>query len=84
MYGATRYVATDALEAVLEEQGRKRRWLADRIGVSESWISHVLAGRHTVDREQGERIAATLGVPFFVLFALRERSDSDPSPEDAA
>ena len=50
----------DALEAVLEEQGRKRRWLADRIGVSESHISHVLAGRHTVDREEGERIA---GIP---------------------
>ena len=84
MDGVIRYVATGALEAVLEEQGRKRRWLADRIGVSESWISHVLAGRHTVDRTQGERVAGILGVPFFVLFALRERSETDPSPEEAA
>jgi transcriptional regulator with XRE-family HTH domain len=84
MDGASRYEATDAFEAVLEKQGRKRRWLADQVGVSESLISHVLAGRHTVDRGQGERIAATLGVPFFVLFALRERSDNNPSPEEAA
>lgn len=84
MDGASRYVATDALKAVLDEQGRKRRWLAERIGVSESSISHVLAGRDTVDREQGERIAGILGVPFFVLFALRERSDINPFPEDAA
>ena len=84
MYGAMRYAATDALDAVLQEQGRKRRWLADRIGVSESWSSHVMAGRHTLDRDQGERIAAILGVPFFVLFALHERSDSELHPEEAA
>jgi transcriptional regulator with XRE-family HTH domain len=79
---AHRYIATSNLGAVLETQGRKMRWLADRIGVSESKISHVLAGRHTVDRDQGERIAGILGVPFSVLFELRERSDTDPSPEE--
>jgi transcriptional regulator with XRE-family HTH domain len=82
MVGASRYVATEALKAVLDEQGRKRRWLAERIGVSESSISHVLAGRDTVDREQGERVAGILGVPFFVLFELRYRSDIDSSPEE--
>jgi len=84
MERARRYAATEALGAVLEEQGRKRRWLAERIGVTESWLSHVLAGRHTVDRDQGERIAGILGVPFFVLFVLRAASDSDSPPEEAA
>ena len=81
---ATRYAATTTLEAVLDEQGRKRRWLADRIGVSESLISKVLAGTKTLDRHQGELVSAAVGVPFSVLFELRDRSDTGPSPEEAA
>jgi transcriptional regulator with XRE-family HTH domain len=69
---------------VLDEQGRKRRWLAERIGVSESLISKLLAGKHTIDQEQGERIASALGVPFFVLFELRERSESGTEAEQIA
>ena len=80
MMGASRYGATN-LEAVLDAQGRKRRWLAERIGVSESFVSKLLAGRLTVDRQQGERVAAALGVPFFVLFELRERSEEDSLTE---
>lgn len=64
-----RYVATH-LGDVLEAQGRKQRWLAERVGVSGAYISLVIAGERTVDRETGERIAELLDVPLFLLFSL--------------
>jgi hypothetical protein len=79
----TRYVATN-LAAVLDGQGRMRSWLAGRVGVSESSVSKIVAGTRTVDRDLGEAIAAALDVPFFVLFALRGRSEINSSPEEAA
>jgi transcriptional regulator with XRE-family HTH domain len=68
-----RYVATH-LADVLESQGRKQCWLAGRIGVSGGYVSLIIAGERTVDRETGERIAALLGVPFFLLFTLGQQS----------
>jgi transcriptional regulator with XRE-family HTH domain len=68
-----RYVATH-LGAVLESQGRKQCWLAGRIGVSGGYISLIIAGERTVDRATGERIAALLGVPFFLLFTIGQQS----------
>jgi hypothetical protein len=79
----TRYVATN-LAAVLDGQGRMRSWLASRVGVSESSVSKIVAGRRSVDRQLGEAIAAALDVPFFVLFSLRGRSEIDSHPEEAA
>ena len=64
-----RYIATH-LGDVLETQGRKQRWLAERVGVSGAYISLVIAGERTVDREMGERIAELLDVPLFLLFSL--------------
>jgi hypothetical protein len=66
---AERYRAT-GLGEVIDEQGRKRRWLADRVGVSEAYLSMIISGMRTVDRSLGERIGALLGVPFFLLFEL--------------
>jgi transcriptional regulator with XRE-family HTH domain len=73
--GNRRYMATH-LGDVLESQGRKQRWLAERIGVSGAYVSLIIAGERTVDRETGERIAALLDVPFFLLFALGSQSNS--------
>ena len=70
-----RYVATH-LGDVLESQGRKQRWLAERIGVSGGYVSLIIAGERTVDREMGERIATLLDVPFFLLFSLGQQSHS--------
>lgn len=75
MDGAPRFGATN-LQAVLDQQGRKQRWLAERAGISESLISKLLLDKHTVDRDQADRIAQALGVPFSLLFVLRDRSDS--------
>ena len=73
--GNRRYRATH-LGAVLECQGRKQCWLAERIGVSGGYVSLIIAGERTVDREQGERIAALLDVPFFLLFSLGRQSNT--------
>lgn len=64
-----RYVATN-LDAVLACQGRKQCWLAGRLGFSAAYLSLIVGGERTVDRATGERIAALLGVPFFLLFTL--------------
>lgn len=81
MRASQRYVATN-LAAVLEAQGRKRTWLAERVGVSEALLYKIVAGAKTADRALGERIAASLGVPFGVLFEFRERNDSDSLAEE--
>jgi transcriptional regulator with XRE-family HTH domain len=70
-----RYRATH-LGEVLEEQGRKRSWLAERAGVTGSYVTMIVSGERTVDQVLGERIAALLDVPFFLLFELRDRSNS--------
>jgi hypothetical protein len=64
-----RYRATE-LGQVIDAQGRKRRWVADRVGISESYLSRIIAGEKTIDRARGERIGSLLGVPFFVLFEV--------------
>jgi transcriptional regulator with XRE-family HTH domain len=73
--GNRRYLATH-LGDVLESQGRKQCWLAERIGVSGGYVSLIISGERTVDRETGERIAALLGVPFFLLFSLGQQSNT--------
>ncbi|HKG29548.1 MAG TPA: helix-turn-helix transcriptional regulator [Thermomicrobiales bacterium] len=79
-----RYVATANLAAVLQVQGRKTNWLAERVGVSEALAYKIVAGTKTADAAMAERIATALGVPLGLLFESRERGDSDPSPEEAA
>ena len=73
--GNRRYRATH-LGDVLESQGRKQRWLAERIGVSGGYVSLIVAGERTVDRATGERIAALLDVPFFFFFFLGSPSNT--------
>lgn len=68
---AERYRAT-GLGEVIDAQGRKRRWVADRVGMSEAYLSMIISGERTVDRGQGERIGALLGVPFFLLFEFAQ------------
>ncbi len=83
MNGAPRYIAQN-LGSTLDAQGRKRRWLAHQVGVSESLISKVIAGERTVDHALAERITAIVGIPFFLLFDLHERNESVSQAEHAA
>lgn len=78
--GEQRYRATH-LGEVLDGQGRKRSWLAERVGVTGGYVTMIISGERTVDQVLGERIAALLDVPFFLLFELRERSDLNMEAE---
>ena len=65
-----RYTPNTKLRSVLDEQGRKRAWLARKAGVSESLIRFLLADppKRTVGEPVAERIALALGVPLFLVF----------------
>ena len=63
-----RYMATN-LYTVMRQQGRKFRWLADRVGWEPSGLTHVARGRRSVDAERAQRIADVLGVPVEMIFA---------------
>lgn len=62
------------LGQTLSGQGRKGRWLASQVGVSESSISRLISGKQTVNQAVAKQIALILGAPFFVLF---ESADGD-------
>jgi plasmid maintenance system antidote protein VapI len=79
-----RYLAVANLAAVLQVQGRKTNWLAERVGVSEALAYKIVAGTKTADAAMAERIATALGVPMELVFVLRAASDSDSPPEEAA
>lgn len=72
------------LADVLKAQGRKRRWLAEQVGVSESFISRIVAGERMADAALAERIAAILGTPIFFVFDMPVGTDSMPPSKDAA
>lgn len=68
MNESTRRFRSKTLDVTLSSQGRKGRWLASQVGVSESSISRLMSGKQTVDETVAQKIALILGVPFFVLF----------------
>jgi transcriptional regulator with XRE-family HTH domain len=74
MRETTEYMAT-GLEDVLTAQGRKARWLAAKVGISESHLSRVVNGERPVSRTLAEAIAATLQVPLFLAFELTDSSE---------
>lgn len=49
------------LDAALIAQGRKARWLADRLGVHESEVSRWRAGIHMPEQATRQRIMELLG-----------------------
>lgn len=75
-----RFYATN-LGRTMVSQGRRQTWLAEKLGVHRSLITHIVVGRRTVDRPTAERIAELLDVPFFVLFDLSTDKKNDPVGE---
>jgi transcriptional regulator with XRE-family HTH domain len=69
----TNYQASN-LRALLEAQGTKFRWLADRVGISESHLSRIINGERLVSESLGRRISEAARVDFFVAFKLTDRS----------
>lgn len=62
-----RYTAPK-VRILLEAQGRRQDWLAEKVGISPSLLNRAMSGTRTIDRDTAERIADALEVPFFVLF----------------
>lgn len=60
--------ATTTVERVLEQQGRKLTWLAEKAGVSISYASLMIAGKRPLTPEFRTAAAEALGVPEDVLF----------------
>ena len=83
MEDTTRYYGT-RLADVVAAQGRRRDWLANEVGVHRSFITHIAAGRRTVDHQTASKIASVLQVPFFLIFDLSSDKLSSPSVEEHA
>lgn len=79
MDGQNTRFRSKTLGETLNGQGRKGRWLASQVGVSESSISRLISGKQTVDEAVAKQIALILGVPFFVLFESCYRDEVSPS-----
>jgi transcriptional regulator with XRE-family HTH domain len=69
---------------LLNQQGRKQRWLANQVGVSESHLSRVVAGERLIDQVAAERISSVLAVPLFLIFEFTDRSNSLQEKEMSA
>jgi plasmid maintenance system antidote protein VapI len=70
-----RYRATGLTET-LEQQGRTAAWLGRQLGVHRSYVTHIAAGRRTVDGDRAARVAQLLGVPERMLFELASESET--------
>lgn len=63
------------LGVALKDQGRSKRWLAYRLGVSESYVGKVIQGRRTFPEPLAIRAAEVLGLAFSLHFELRGRAE---------
>lgn len=70
-----RYDAT-LLTQFLRDQGRKQRWLAERLGVHESLVSEWVNGHRSISEHRARQIAAILGVPFYLLFPVTKETEN--------
>lgn len=76
------------LEEVIRSQGRTKRWLASRVGLSESYLGRIVNGTFPVHEEKAVRIANELGVPplfwpsnsqmYVIRYPSRRSSPCDP------
>jgi transcriptional regulator with XRE-family HTH domain len=64
------------LPELLQQQGRKQRWLAEQSKLSESHLSRVITGERLVDKATAERVAGVLNVPLFLIFEFTGRSEN--------
>lgn len=64
------------LAETLAAQGRYQRWVARKVGVSESLLSLATDRKRTVSEPVATQIAELLGVPFTMLCELHTRDDS--------
>jgi transcriptional regulator with XRE-family HTH domain len=69
----SRYRAT-ALDQTIRAQGRRQRWLAAQVGVSESHLSRIVSGEREAPESLARRLSEVLTVPLFLVFSLSDDS----------
>lgn len=77
-----RYVATPELKKLIRRQGRKARWFADQVNVTQSHFSRVLHGHRDIGEAEAKLIASVLGCDFDLIWNVSR--DTDSVPEGAA
>lgn len=58
------------IERLLREQGRKARWLAEQVGISESHLSRIVSGERRISESLAAQIAQAINAPLFLAFEL--------------
>ncbi len=56
------------LKQVIDETGRKKGWVAEKMGVSNSLVSLWISGNRRVLQKYRKRLAEVLGVPYSFLW----------------
>lgn len=64
------------LRSVLAAQGRRQDWLADQIGIHESYVTKILKEDRPLSRSHALKAATALGIPVHWL-------EDDPVPVGA-
>ena len=60
---------TARVKQIIREQGYRQNFVAGRIGISEQYLSNLLAGRDPWPARLQERVAEVLRLPVAFLFA---------------
>jgi transcriptional regulator with XRE-family HTH domain len=69
------------IERILDSRGYRRGWFADRLGISDPYLSQLLSGGKRWTDELKEKAALWLGVPADILFSVEECSQELPQTE---
>lgn len=56
-------------------------WLARQLGVTPAAVNRWVKGERTIDRANAERIAALLGIPFYLLFDIPKGMGNIPKEQ---
>lgn len=60
------------IKKVLDEQGRKNKYLAQKVKISESYLSNIVKGKNIPSVELALKIANAINVPVDQLFSYSE------------
>lgn len=60
------------IERLLAQEGRKSRWLAEQVGISESHLSRIVSGERRISESLAKRIANAINAPLFLAFEFTD------------
>jgi len=72
-----------AIERIMDERGHQQAWLAERMGIHQSYLSKLLAGERRWTPELKQKAAAALALPADVLFLPVSVVAADGNGSDA-